>query len=134
MVKRAGAGPMPTSPTQRPLARRQLREQHGSYDVSLAEHELVALWLLGRVPETVLLRAGRAGRGPGPYVREAVFQHDSGVPLAGHVEVHLSASDFVRLGHATDLGCNGLILHLLSGKTTAPAPTPPRSFPAGISC
>ena len=43
----------------------------------LAERELTALWLLGRVPQRALpwplLRAGRAGRGPGPDVREATF-------------------------------------------------------------
>lgn len=116
MVDRAPAGHS-LSPPSRFRPAQQLRDQRGSYDVSLAEHELVALWLLGRVPEAVLpwplMRAGRAGRGPGPDVREAVFQHPSGVPLAGDVEVHLRASDFVRHGHATDPGYNGLVLHLV---------------------
>ena len=101
---------------QRSSSERSLREREASYDRSLAEHELVALWLLGRVPASVLpwplLRAGRAGRGPGPDVREAAFQHDSGVPLVGDIEVHLRASDFVRHGHASDPAYGGLILHL----------------------
>ncbi len=83
---------------------------------ALAEHELTALWLLGRVPEAVLpwplLRAGRAGRGPGPDVREAVFVRD-GVPLAGDVEVHLRASDFGRHGHGVDRAYDGVVLHLV---------------------
>lgn len=82
----------------------------------LAEHELTALWLLGRVPQAVLpwplLRAGRAGRGPGPDVREAVFVRD-GVPLAGDVEVHLRASDFSRHGHGNDRSYDGVVLHLV---------------------
>ena len=102
---------------QRSSSERSLREREASYDRSLAEHELVALWLLGRVPASVLpwplLRAGRAGRGPGPDVREAAFQHDSGVPLVGDIEVHLRASDFVRHGHASDPAYGGLILHLV---------------------
>lgn len=100
-----------------PPALGRLREEAGAYELGLAEHELVALWLLGRVPEAVLpwplLRAGRAGRGPGPDVREAAFQHPSGVPLAGDVEVHLRASDFVRHGHADDPAYDGLVLHLV---------------------
>ena len=96
---------------------RGLHEQAGDYELGLAEHELVALWLLGRIPASVLpwplLRAGRAGRGPGPDVREVVFQHPSGVPLAGDVEIHLRASDFVRHGHATDAAYNGVILHVV---------------------
>ena len=116
---------------QRALASRSLREQQDSYGRSLAEHELVALWLLGRVPASVLpwplLRAGRAGRGPGPDVREAAFQHPSGVPLAGDLEVHLRASDFVRHGHDTDPGYDGLILHLVwedDREADAGTPTP----------
>lgn len=101
------------SVTQRGL----LREQAGAYGFTLAEHELVALWLLGRVPEAVwpwpLLRPGRAGRGPGPDIREAAFLHESGVPVAGDVEVHLRATDFVRHGHHLDPGYDGLVLHLV---------------------
>ncbi len=83
---------------------------------SLAEHELTALWLLGRVPAGALpwplLRAGRAGRGPGPDVREALFAGPGGVPLAGDVEVHLRASDFARHGHATDPAYDRVVLHV----------------------
>lgn len=80
------------------------------------EATLTALWLLGRVPATFLpapvIRPGRAGRGPGPDVREAVFLAASGVPIAGDVEVHLRASDFARHGHERDPAYAGLILHL----------------------
>lgn len=82
----------------------------------LAEHELTALWLLGRVPAAALpwplLRPGRAGRGPGPDVREALFAR-AGVPACGDVEVHLRASDFVRHGHLADPAYRGLVLHLV---------------------
>jgi hypothetical protein len=77
---------------------------------------VTALWLLGRVPQDVLpwplLRAGRAGRGPGPDVREAVFIRD-GVPVAGDVEVRLRASDFRRHGHESDPVYAGVLLHLV---------------------
>jgi len=80
------------------------------------EATLTALWLLGRVPAEALplpmLRPGRAGRGPGPDVREAVLQLPSGVARAGDVEVHLRASDFRRHGHAEDPNYAGVILHL----------------------
>lgn len=82
----------------------------------LAERELTALWLLGRVPQELLpwplLRAGRAGRGPGPDVREAVFVR-AGVPVAGDVELHLRASDFHRHGHDRDRAYDGVALHLV---------------------
>ncbi len=85
-------------------------------DTALAEAELTALWLLGRVPPGLspwpLLRAGRAGRGPGPDVREAAFVR-SGVPVCGDVEVHLRASDFARHGHLEDPAYAGVILHLV---------------------
>lgn len=80
------------------------------------ESTLTALWLLGRVPAEALpwplLRAGRAGRGPGPDVREAAFLLPSGVILAGDVEVHLRASDFRRHGHDLDPRYAGVVLHL----------------------
>jgi len=82
----------------------------------LAEHELTALWLLGRAPAAALpwplLRAGRAGRGPGPDVREALFAGPGGVPLAGDIEVHLRASDFARHGHAGDPAYDRVVLHV----------------------
>ena len=83
----------------------------------LQERELVALWLLGRVPEDLLpwplLRAGRAGRGPGPDVREAAFLGPDGVVLCGDVEVHLAATDFVHHGHLDDPAYAGVVLHLV---------------------
>ena len=83
----------------------------------LQERELVALWLLGRVPAELLpwplLRAGRAGRGPGPDVREAAFGGPDGVVLCGDVEVHLAASDFVHHGHLDDPAYTGVVLHLV---------------------
>ena len=83
----------------------------------LQERELVALWLLGRVPAELLpwplLRAGRAGRGPGPDVREAAFGGPDGVVLCGDVEVHLAASDFVHHGHLDDPAYAGVVLHLV---------------------
>ncbi|MFA7297516.1 MAG: DUF2851 family protein [Dehalococcoidia bacterium] len=83
----------------------------------LREQELTAAWLLGRVPASVfapwgLLRAGRAGRGPGPDVREAAFALPGGTVLAGDVEVHLRASDFVGHGHRDDPAYGGVVLHL----------------------
>ncbi|MCK9495292.1 MAG: DUF2851 family protein [Dehalococcoidia bacterium] len=96
------------------------------------EATLTALWLLGRVPAQVLaaalphplLRAGRAGRGPGPDVREAAFLAASGATLAGDVEVHLRASDFVRHGHADDPAYAGVVLHLCWVDDRAEAGTP----------
>ena len=83
----------------------------------LRERELVALWLLGRVPPDLLpwplLRAGRAGRGPGPDVREAAFAGPDGVVLCGDVEVHLAATDFVHHGHLADPAYADVVLHLV---------------------
>ena len=83
----------------------------------LVEAELTALWLLGRVPASVLpwplLRAGRAGRGPGPDVREAAFLMPSGVVRSGDVEVHLRTSDWVRHGHEGDPAYANVVLHLV---------------------
>jgi hypothetical protein len=105
------------------------------------EASLTALWLLGRVPAdalaavapgTAVLRPGRAGRGPGPDVREATLLLPSGATLTGDVEVHLRASDFVRHGHATDPAYAGVILHLCwdddraEGLSGTPTPLPPR--------
>ena len=91
----------------------------------LLEHELVALWLLGRVPAAVLpwplIRAGRAGRGPGPDVREAAFALPSGVVRSGDVEVHLRASDFLAHGHAGDPAYRDVALHLVWDATGAAA-------------
>ncbi len=101
-------------------------------DPDFDEATLTALWLLGRVPAAALpgplLRAGRAGRGPGPDVREAAFRTPSGAVRAGDVEVHLRASDFVRHGHADDPAYAGVILHLVWEDDRPPAergtPTP----------
>jgi hypothetical protein len=59
-----------------------------------------------------LLRAGRAGRGTEPNVRETAFRHARGVPLTGDVELHMRASD-LRHGHASDAAYNGVVLHLV---------------------
>jgi len=81
------------------------------------ESAITAAWLLGRVPATVLpwplLRAGRAGRGPGPDIREAMALLPSGVLASGDVEVHRVATDFVRHGHAADPRYARLLLHLV---------------------
>jgi hypothetical protein len=102
-----------------------VREASPSYDAPgsaappapLEEHALVALWLLGRVPAAALplplLRAGRAGRGPGPDVREATVLLPSGVTSTGDVEMHLRATDFVRHGHADDPAYARVILHVV---------------------
>ncbi len=99
----------------RPRARR--RGLSGGCGRALAEREITALWLLGRVPEDALpwplLRPGRAGRGPGPDVREACFLTAGGVPRTGDVEVHLRASDFARHGHHRDPAYDGVLLHLV---------------------
>ena len=108
----------------------------------LRERELVALWLLGRVPAELLpwplLRAGRAGRGPGPDVREAAFGGPDGVVLCGDVEVHLAASDFVHHGHLGDPAYAGVVLHLVWTDDRplrgAPQPlpgSPPQALPGG---
>ncbi len=102
----------------------------------LRERELVALWLLGRVPAELLpwplLRAGRAGRGPGPDVREAAFAGPDGVVLCGDVEVHLAASDFVHHGHLADPAYAGVVLHLVWADDRALRGTP-QPLPGGAS-
>ncbi|MXZ47254.1 MAG: DUF2851 family protein [Chloroflexi bacterium] len=110
----------------------------------LQERELVALWLLGRVPAELLpwplLRAGRAGRGPGPDVREAAFGGPDGVVLCGDVEVHLAASDFVHHGHLGDPAYADVVLHLvwtddrpLRGDSQPLPGSPPQALPGGGS-
>ncbi|MBM3140627.1 MAG: DUF2851 family protein, partial [Chloroflexi bacterium] len=73
--------------------------------------------MLGRVPTAALpwtvLRAGRAGGGAGPDVREAAFLLESGVAVTGDVEVHLRASDFTRHGHDRDEAYARVRLHLV---------------------
>ncbi|MYD66549.1 MAG: DUF2851 family protein [Chloroflexi bacterium] len=102
----------------------------------LRERELVALWLLGRVPEGVLpwplLRPGRAGRGPGPDVREAAFGGPAGVVLCGDVEVHLAASDFVHHGHLDDPAYADVVLHLV-WRDDRPERGTPQPLPGGGS-
>ena len=96
---------------------RHVAQARGNAATSLDERTLVALWLLGRVPEDALpypvLRAGRAGRGPGPDVREATVLLPSGVTRTGDVEMHLRASDFVRHGHAEDPAYANVVLHVV---------------------
>ena len=106
--------------TARYAERQRVAEDGAHYAATktpFPEAELVALWLLGRVPDTVLpwrlLRPGRAGRGAGPDVREATLRSEHGVPLTGDVEVHLRASDFVAHGHAIDPAYDCVILHLV---------------------
>lgn len=81
------------------------------------EPAITAAWLLGRVPAALLpwplLRAGRAGRGPGPDIREAAVLLPSGVPAAGDVEVHRVATDFAQHGHGGDPRYSSLLLHLV---------------------
>ena len=100
-----------------PAYRTASRAVRSGGEVLLAEHELTALRLLGRVPEAVLpwplLRPGRAGQGPEPDIREATFLMRSGVVRSGAVEVHLRASDFVRHGHSTDPAYAAVVLHLV---------------------
>jgi hypothetical protein len=101
---------------------RTLRDRTAEYEAAtFPEATLTALWLLGRVPPSALERAlpgvavfrpGRAGRGPGPDVREATLLLRSGATLSGDVEVHLRASDFVRHGHREDPAYARVILHL----------------------
>lgn len=99
-------------------------ERPGPPGALFPESALTALWLLGRVPAEALpwplLRSGRAGRGPGPDVREAAFLLPSGVPLVGDVEVHLRASDFRRHGHDADPRYAGVVLHLCWEDDRAP--------------
>ena len=110
----AAAGVRPMRRRAHPRARRWIA---GRRLAAAREYELVALWLLGRTPPAVLpwplLRAGRAGRGPGPDVREAAFHGPDGVVRCGDVEVHLTASDFVRHGHLEDPAYADVALHLV---------------------
>jgi transcriptional regulator with XRE-family HTH domain len=113
-VGRAGAGVVP------PPARRWLSEDQASYEAgppTFSEAELVALWLLGRVPESVvpwpLLRAGLAWSGAGPDVCEAAFRNPTRVTLTGDIKVHPHASAYARHGHATDPTYGGVVLHLV---------------------
>ncbi len=115
-----------------------LAEEAAAYtaaeEAPFPEATLTALWLLGRVPARVLrdalpfplLRAGRAGRGPGPDVREASFLAPSEATVAGDVEVHLRASDFVRHGHGDDPRYARVVLHLcwVDDRAEAGTPTP----------
>lgn len=78
------------------------------------------MWLLGRLPADSLellpgrlVRPGRAGRGPGPDIREASLLMPSGVIQSGPIEVHLRASDFVRHGHDRDPAYARLLLHVV---------------------
>ena len=115
-------------------------EAPGTGAVPFPEATLTALWLLGRIPPRVLaaalpapmLRPGRAGRGPGPDVREAAFLAPSGAAVAGDVEVHLRASDFVRHGHAEDPAYAGVVLHLCWQDDRA-EPGAPTALPSGGS-
>lgn len=118
-----------------------LRDRTVGYEAAtFPEATLTALWLLGRVPAAaidralpgvVALRPGRAGRGPGPDVREATLLLPSGATLTGDVEVHLRASDFARHGHGADPAYARVILHLCweddrpPGEQGAPTPLPP---------
>ena len=77
-----------------------------------------------------LLRPGRAGRGPGPDVREAAFLLPEGVVRSGPVEVHLRASDFLRHGHDRDPAYGGLVLHLV-WVDDRPQPGGPQPLPGG---
>lgn len=101
-----------------------------------AEQELTAAWLLGRLPAEliapwVLVSAGRAGRGAGPDVREAAFALPTGVVLAGDVEVHLRANDFVRHGHASDAAYDRVVLHLVWQGASAPLALSPTELSGG---
>ena len=60
-----------------------------------------------------------------------MFQHDSGVPLVGEVEVHLRASDFVRHGHRSDPSYNGLVLHLVWEDDRGALAGSPTELPSG---
>ena len=100
----------------------------------LRERELVALWLLGRVPERVLpwplLRPG--GRGPGPDVREAAFLLPDGVIGGGAVEVHVRARNFVAHGHERDPAYAAVAPHLVWLDDRAEAGAP-QALPGGGS-
>lgn len=110
---------MPATALAEPPARYQPSpaESASSVETLPGEPAITAAWLLGRVPATVLpwplLRAGRAGRGPGPDIREAMALLPSGVPASGDVEVHRVATDFFRHGHAADPRYARLLLHLV---------------------
>ncbi len=127
----------PTSLQEQPEAYRTGAAQRAPGEADrtpFPESTLTALWLLGRVPAAALplplVRPGRAGRGPGPDVREATFLLPSGVTRTGDVEVHLRATDFVRHGHLADPAYAGVLLHLCweddraSGEAGGPTPLP----------
>ena len=114
-------------------AHTQRDEKDRGHAGALQEHALVALWLLGPTPVAALplpvLRAGRAGRGAGPDVREATVLLPSGVTRTGDVEMHLRASDFVRHGHATDPAYAHVILHVVWEDDR---PAPERGTPTAL--
>ncbi len=128
--------PAQTADVVTPVAR-EVREVREVREAALAERELTALWLLGRVPGVALpwpvIRFGRAGRGPGPDVREATFVR-GGVPVCGDVEVHLLASDFERHGHLRDPAYANVVLHVVWCDDRAPAQVgTPQALPLGRS-
>lgn len=65
------------------------------------------------LPWPLILRAGRAGRDAGPDIRDAAILSQTGVPLAGNVDVHVRANDFVRHGHTSNPACGRFVCHLV---------------------
>ena len=85
-------------------------QERGSGGPVLRESDLFALWSEQRFPPGALtttaglpirvLYRGRPGRGPGPDFRDARIAVGGGAARLGDVELHVSAADFRRHGHA----------------------------------
>ena len=94
-----------------------------SRHASLRETELHHLWLEQRFPPGALatvagqpvrvLYRGRPGAGPGPDFRDARISVGGAAPRLGDVELHVTAPDFRRHGHASDPAYGRVLLHVV---------------------
>jgi hypothetical protein len=89
----------------------------------LREADLFRLWLEQRFPPGALttvdgapvrvLYRGRPGGGAGPDFRDARIAIGGAPPRLGDVELHVSAADFQRHGHAADAAYRRVVLHVV---------------------
>jgi hypothetical protein len=81
------------------------------------------LWLAGGWPAGSLVAVdgtalqvvypGRAGRGAGPDLRDAILARPDGTLIRGDVELHVRASDWRAHGHSTDPRYREVVLHVV---------------------
>src|SRR5436190_14720816 len=89
----------------------------------LRESDLFTLWLEQRFPADALvtvageplrvLYRGRPGHGPGPDFCDARIALGGAPPRMGDVELHVTAADFRRHGHASDPAYSRVLLHVV---------------------